>query len=379
MPLAPARAIADTSPMLEPLPIPNPPGAAALRRALLAWYDRHRRSLPWRDRPEPYRVLVSEFMLQQTQVATVLPYFERFLSRFPTLSHLAEAPEDEVRAAWSGLGYYRRARNLQAAARAVVSEHGGRLPADLGSLRALPGVGDYTAAALGSIVHGIPRAVLDGNVIRVLARLIALEPSTDRAPVRRALWDLADRLLEPARPGDWNQAMMELGATVCLPHAPRCGECPWRETCRARAVGEPEGWPRRDKARETVAVERALAVIRHHGRVLLVLRRDPRLLDGTWEFPGVDVPPGDDPREALSGHLVSVLAHGFSVEGELARARHSITYRRITVRAFAVRARRPPRAAGGQRTWVDGASVGSYPISSMTAKILSAVERLTGS
>ncbi len=180
----------------RPLRIPDPPGAPRLRKALNAWYRRHRRALPWRDVDDPYRVLVSEFMLQQTQVATVLPYFDAFLRRFPTLRALAEAPESTVRAAWSGLGYYRRARNLQATAQVLVRDHGGALPGSYEALRALPGVGDYTAAALGSLVHGLPHAVVDGNVIRVLTRLVAYGEVVSRTAGaasaagvgRRALW-----------------------------------------------------------------------------------------------------------------------------------------------------------------------------------------------
>ena len=205
--------------MREPLslPVPDPPGAAALRRALLKWYGSAHRPLPWRQSRDPYAVLVSEFMLQQTRAAAVIPYYRSFLERFPTLESLAAASEEEVRAVWSGLGYYNRARNLRETARRILRDHGGRLPSDPADLRRLPGVGDYTAAALASIVHDAPRAVVDGNVVRVLSRLLGLDASVSRLPVRRALQDLADRLLDPRRPGRWNQAMMELGATVRVP------------------------------------------------------------------------------------------------------------------------------------------------------------------
>jgi A/G-specific adenine glycosylase len=350
--------------------IPTPPDLSGLRRTLRSWYRRHRRDLPWRRTNDPYAILVSEFMLQQTQVATVLPYYARFLKRFPTLESLAGAPDPEVRAAWSGLGYYRRARNLQAAARAVVRDHAGALPADLDALRALPGVGDYTAAALGSMVHGLPRAVVDGNVVRVLTRLTACDESVSRASTRRALQDLADRILDPKEPGDWNQAVMELGARVCTPRSPDCGSCPWSRSCRARAAGNPERHPRKDASTKPVTVERAVGVVRRGDRVLLVHRRDPKLLDGTWEFPGIDLDRTADPRTVLHGHLTGVLRKRLRVGPELARVRHSITHRRITVRAFAVHVDPLPRTRKDERAWVAAGEIAGYPASSMTLKLM---------
>jgi len=356
-------------PRADSYPIPSPPGLAALRRALRAWYRGRARDLPWRRSRDPYAILVSEFMLQQTQVTTVLPYYTAFLDRFPSLEALAGATEDSVRTAWSGLGYYRRARNLQAASRTLVRDHGGRLPESLEGLRALPGVGDYTAAALGSIVHGLPKGVVDGNVIRVLTRLAGVGEQPGRAAVRRGLQDLADRLVEPRAPGDWNQAMMELGATVCTPRAPDCAACPWERACRARAAGNPEAYPAKAPARATVEVERAVAVLRRRGDVLLVRRRDPKLLDGTWEFPGVEVPAGRSAKRVLGGHLLATLGVRARVGAELAAVRHAITHRRITVRGFLVEADALPRARRGEREWVRPGTIGERPVSSMTLKV----------
>jgi A/G-specific adenine glycosylase len=360
----------------RPLRIPDPPGASRLRKALNAWYRKHRRALPWRDVDDPYRVLVSEFMLQQTQVATVLPYFDAFLRRFPDLRSLAEAPENTVRASWSGLGYYRRARNLQATAQTLVRDHGGALPGSYDELRALPGVGDYTAAALGSLVHGLPRAVVDGNVIRVLTRLVAYREVISRTKARRALQELADALLDPRRPGDWNQAMMELGATVCLPRKPRCDACPWRGACLAYAAGEPERYPVKDAARASVNVTRAVAVLRRGGAVYLVRRSDPRLLDGTWELPGVDVEGGGDPRDALAEHLERVVGCAARVGAELVLVKHAITHRRLTVSAYAVQTRPLPRARKDRGAWVTFDDASDYPMSSMTAKLLKELAKL---
>jgi len=357
---------------------PTPQDLPRLRTALLTWYRRHRRDLPWRATDDPYAILVSEFMLQQTQVATVLPYYARFLERFPTLESLAGASDPEVRATWSGLGYYRRARSLQATARTLVRDHHGELPDDLDRLRALPGVGEYTAAALGSIVHGLPRAVVDGNVIRVLSRLVALESPVSGTAVRRGLQDLADRLLDPRHPGDWNQAMMELGARVCVPRAPSCPACPWTGACRARGQGNPERYPYKDAKARTIAVDRAVGVVRKAGRVLLVHRRDPRLLDGTWEFPGLDLDGAADPRKALHDHLTETLEKPLRIGAELARVKHSITHRRITVRAFAVHLDPLPRARREAKAWIGAGEIAAYPASSMTLKLMRELARLPG-
>src|SRR5512136_569268 len=215
----------------------------ALRRALLGWYARRRRALPWRGVRDPYRIWVSEVMLQQTRIATATPYYHAFLGRFPTLAALARARPADVLEAWSGLGYYRRARSLHAAAREVVREHGGRVPDDPAAFERLPGVGRYTAGAVLSIAYGRPLPALDGNAARVLSRLEAL-PATMRDPAgARRLWALAAARVPADRPGDWNQALMELGATVCTPRAPRCAACPLRRHCRALALGRVDRLP----------------------------------------------------------------------------------------------------------------------------------------
>ena len=205
----------------------------AFRQELLLWYGAARRRLPWRDNLDSYRVWISEVMLQQTTVKTVVPYYEKFLGAFPTVADLAAAPIDQVLSRWSGLGYYSRARNLHAAARVIVRDHGGRFPTGPEEALALPGVGAYTAAAILSIAHGLPMAVVDGNVARVLARLLAIRGPIKSSAVRKRLWTSAAVFLDPSAPGDFNQAMMELGATVCTPKSPLCGECPVASWCEA--------------------------------------------------------------------------------------------------------------------------------------------------
>jgi len=255
---------------------------------LLAWYDRHRRALPWRavagERPDPYRVWASEIMLQQTTVTAVKPYYERFMARFPTVRHLAEAPSEEVMQAWAGLGYYSRARNLHACAQAVMAGHGGRFPDTEEGLRALPGIGAYTAGAVAAIAFDRPAAAVDGNVERVMTRLFAIE---DLLPGARPLIrEKVLALLPHDRPGDFAQALMDLGATICTPRNPACGLCPWREPCVARTEGTQESFPR--KAPKKAGVTRygaAFVLARADGAILLRTRPAKGLLGGMAEVP----------------------------------------------------------------------------------------------
>jgi A/G-specific adenine glycosylase len=321
-----------------------------LRRRLLAWYRRHARAMPWRETRDPWRIWVSEVMLQQTQVATATPYYLSFVERFPTVSDLARAPESEVLRAWAGLGYYRRARHLHAAARTVVREHGAHVPGDPAAFAALPGVGRYTAGAVLSIAFGRPLPVLDGNVARVLARLFALRLGVRESAGAKRLWEIATGLVPMRSPGDWNQALMELGATVCLPRAPRCGACPLASHCRARGMGRPEDYPVAAKRRPAIRVRRAVALIRR-GRQLLVRRLSGALLEGLWEPPGVELADGAPARRALAAHLGELgLAARLWDSGR--RVRHTITHRAIEVEMWEGSARgRVPR--GPALRWVD--------------------------
>jgi A/G-specific adenine glycosylase len=282
----------------------DPAKVAALRGRLLAWYAAHARDLPWRRRTDPYAIWVSEIMLQQTRVAVVVDRYQKFMERFPTPVALALAPEQEVLALWSGLGYYRRARMLHRAAQYVAQNHGGNLPLRAEELRLLPGIGAYTAAAVASIAHGEPLAVVDGNVERVLCRLAGWELGSRKgggAALRRKIEKLAGRLLDPARPGDWNQAMMELGATLCAPRNPQCPQCPLVDHCKTR--GEHKTPPRAPMISREVAY--ALSV--RNGtedrnepswREVLLEQRpaEQSVMPGMWELPGLlrpEVPPKD--------------------------------------------------------------------------------------
>jgi A/G-specific adenine glycosylase len=263
------------------LPIPNP---AAIRRALLTWYARAKRDLPWRQSRDPYAIWISEIMLQQTRVAAVLPYYERFLRLFPTVEKLATAREDDVLTAWSGLGYYSRARNFRKAAIQVAQR--GAFPDDYAAIRSLPGIGDYTAAAVASIAFGLPHAAIDGNALRVFSRLTADPGDIGSATTRNRLAALADELIDRKRPGDFNQAVMELGATICLPKAPECSQCPLSRHCAAYQSGEQNQYPVKLRKAQKNEVSETLFYIERDGKVLF-WRRDAasKRLAGFWELP----------------------------------------------------------------------------------------------
>lgn len=305
---------------------------ARLQDALLGWFRANRRDLPWRRTRDPYAILVSEFLLQRTRVKAGIPYYERFLARFPTVEALAAAPEADVMRAWEGIGFYGRARRLHAAAQAIVQRHSGAVPPDLAALEALPGIGPYTAGAVGSIAFGIRAPALDGNARRVLARLFWSQ-------VGRAggedLASVASDLVPPASPGAWNQAVMELGATVCLPRRPRCESCPVSADCDAFAAGVQERVPppSSPKAIPTAAVR--FALVEDRGRVLLIQRPSGGLLAGLWALPGGEVGSGAALRsmvrdqtglEVDPGETVARVAHTFSHRqwsGRVVRARVS--------------------------------------------------------
>ena len=262
---------------------------AAIRAALLAWYRAERRDLPWRRTRDPYAIWVSETMLQQTRVEAVVPYYERFLMRFPTVGTLASADLDDVLSLWAGLGYYSRARNLKRAAEQVVAEHGGHLPDDTDALQRLPGIGRYTAGALASIAFDRPAPIVDGNVARVLARLLGIREPIESTPVKARLWEEAARLADGEAPGDLNQAVMELGARVCIPGTPRCDTCPVSRHCDARAAGDAAELPVRAPKRAPKIVYAIAAWTLRGGKVLAVQRPARGLLGGLWEMPGGEV------------------------------------------------------------------------------------------
>jgi len=301
---------------------------------LLTWSHAHRRDLPWRGERDPYRVWVSEVMLQQTQVETVIPYYYRFLARFPTLRSLAEADLDGVLKVWEGLGYYARARNLHQAARRVMDRHGGQLPADRDALLALPGIGPYTAGAILSLAFGQDAAVLDGNVRRVLSRLFAIGDDPRSAATRRRLWNLAEALLLPGQAGPFNEALMDLGATVCTPRAPRCGECPLNEGCQGYQGGDPERYPARVQRRPLPHYDVAAGIIWRGDQLLISKRHTDDLLGGLWELPGGTREIGETLEECLVREIREELGIEVAVGVLMMSVRHAYTHFRVTIHVF---------------------------------------------
>jgi len=345
-------------------------------RDLLRWYDRHRRDLPWRskpgERPEPYRVWLSEVMLQQTTVAAVKPFFERFLRQFPTVEALAAAPPEAVVSAWAGLGYYSRARNLHACAKAVVTSHGGRFPDTEAALRRLPGLGTYTAAAVAAIAFGEPSAAVDGNVERVIARAFLVEEPLPKA--RATIKALTEDLVPPDRPGDFAQALMDLGATLCTPKRPACVLCPWMRPCRARAEGLQESLPRKTPKREGELRRGAAFVALRADDALLLRTREPKgLLGGMAEPPtslwSADYDPAgamlDAPLDARWRQLPGVVRHVF-------------THFPLELTVFLGRIAAGTDAPDGMR-WTKRSDLGGEPLPGAMKKVLAhALEQTSG-
>jgi A/G-specific adenine glycosylase len=356
---------------------------AAFRKQLLGWFRQYRRDLPWRRTNDPYRIWLSEIMLQQTRVAAVIPYYERFLERFPDVHALATAPQEEVLRLWSGLGYYSRARNAQRAAQEIVARHDGAFPRTENEALALPGIGSYTAAAILSIAYGAKHAVLDGNVARVLARIFAVRGDLRDAKRWQSLQQSADELLDCKSPSDWNQAMMELGATLCTPQSPQCLLCPVTQFCQARKLGLADSLPARRKKRATENIVLATAILLDpRGRTLLfpppTLSKNESaheqislLVSKLWHFPTVAVK--TDPAAELRAHLDKILPASMAKESlqlePLPTARHAVTYRAITLRTFRVSVAALPRVGGAKiLPLIDVVSPSAHAISNLTRK-----------
>jgi len=342
-------------------------------RRLLAWYEKHARVLPWRtlagQRSGPldsYAVWVSEIMLQQTRVEAVIPYFARWMERFPTLAALAAAPEQDVLSAWEGLGYYSRARHLHKAAQIVVAEHGGQIPANLTELRKLPGIGRYTAAAIASIAFGQDVATLDGNLKRVLARVFDVALPADSAQGENALWKLAETHLPPGRASDYNQALMDLGATICLPKNPRCLLCPAQELCLARQQGIQEQRPVTKPKAEIPRKRKAAAVILLDGKTLLNRRPAGGLLGGLWEFPAAEVE--TDSAEALVTAIEAAYSLKVTPLTRLPQIHHAYTHFRLTQTPWLCQLAEP-LAVSSALQWIPLPELDSYPMGKVDRRI----------
>jgi A/G-specific adenine glycosylase len=350
------------------------------RSLLLEWFRQCQRDLPWRKNRDPYRIWISEIMLQQTRVAAVIPYYERFLGRFPDVTALAEAPQEEVLRFWSGLGYYSRARNVHSAAQQIVARHGGKFPSSHPEVLALSGIGEYTAAAILSIAFDDKHAVLDGNVARVISRLKAIRGDL-REPGRwRKLQSSAEQLLLRESAGDWNQAMMELGATVCTPRSPQCWLCPLAQFCEARKLGIAESLPEKRKKRATVRVQLVSAILLDAGNNSLLLRPPktlgkggsddhiPSLVAKLWHFPTVSATAGPERAlEQLLGRDLGMKPADSVGAERLHGVRHTVTYRAISVVAYFVRVRKLPKIHEAESVPLQ--EIPSLAISNLTRKI----------
>jgi A/G-specific adenine glycosylase len=306
----------------------------SFQSSLLAWYRRNKRDLPWRKTRDPYRILVSEIMLQQTQVDTVIPYYHRFLKSFPSFQALARAPLGKVLKHWEGLGYYTRARNLHALAKTVVRDCKGRLPRELSQLRQLPGIGPYTAGAIASIAFKQDCAVLDGNVERVLARLGDLRHDLRSGPARQAMWQLAESLVPTGEAGDYNQAVMDLGATICTPATPRCPPCPVRGDCRAHQHGSVAQIPFKRKTKKLPHFHIGAGVVWKDERILISQRPLKGLLGGLWEFPGGKKERGESLSECVAREIGEELGVKVRVGKKLAAVKHAYSHFKITLHIF---------------------------------------------
>lgn len=334
-----------------------------MRAALLRWYDAHKRALPWRETRDPYAIWVSEIMLQQTRVETVIPYWTRFLERFPTTHDLAAADEDDVLSMWSGLGYYRRARLLHAGVKEVVARYGGAVPEDAEARRGLPGVGRYTAGAIGSIAFDRAEPIVDGNVARVLTRVHGIDTPLGRGDTERRLWAESERLVAGPRPGDLNQALMELGARVCTPKSPRCDACPVA-ACVARDEGRQRELPVPRPKKAPKAVRLSAVVATRGGRVALT-KRDGALFGGLWGVPTAE----GDGRDAARAALREAGVKARLARDPAAEVEHVLTHRRLGVRVWRATAAAP--SSDGARLFSED-ELSEVGVSTLTRKILDA-------
>ena len=357
---------------------PAPDTIDTFHTDLLDWYDDHKREMPWRDIDDPYKTWVSEIMLQQTRVDTVRDYYRRFLDAFPTVEALADAERDDVLKQWEGLGYYSRARYLHEAAQQVVAEHDANVPRSWDAIRDLKGIGPYTAAAVLSIAYGEPHAVLDGNVIRVLTRIFAVEDDSTSTRTKRHLRRIANELIEPTRPGDFNQAMMELGATVCTPRSPSCAECPVADVCQAHAMDAATDYPVTPESKPIPHHAIAVGLVfDDDGRLLIQRRPDDGLLGGLWEFPGGKQEDGESLEAACIRELQEEVGITVGIDAPFATIKHAYSHFKITLHAFRchVQSGEAESKEGQPLRWVTTDELDDYAFPRANRRIIEELER----
>ncbi len=350
------------------MPPPDASWKQRFRRRLLAWFRRQARDLPWRRVKDPYFIWVSEIMLQQTQVETVVPYFERFVAAFPTVVALAEADEEEVLRLWEGLGYYRRARQLLRAAKVIATEHAGRFPRDPADARALPGIGRYTAGAILSIAWDDRQPVLEANTVRLFSRLLAMRDDPVGSTGQHRLWEFAESILPRKQVGDFNQALMELGSLICTPREPNCGSCPVAPLCPTKARGLQAKIPVARRRKKYELVREACVVIRRDSRVLLRRCGDNERWAGLWDFPRFPLEQSTDPTHQLAANVQRLTGVTIAPGPQLATIKHGVTRFRITLVCYEGRFKKGP-LRGNQSRWVEAEQLNEYPLSVTGRKI----------
>ncbi|NEO28013.1 MAG: A/G-specific adenine glycosylase [Kamptonema sp. SIO4C4] len=349
-----------------------------LRQLLHHWYQQQGRPLPWRETPHPYNIWVSEIMLQQTQVKTVIPYYHHWLKTFPTIGRLAAADQQQVLKAWEGLGYYARGRNLHKAAQKIMQEHGGQFPQTLEAVLQLPGIGRTTAGGILSAAFNQPLSILDGNVKRVLARLTALPVPPAKALSQ--LWQLSDRLLDPEQPRDYNQAIMDLGATICTPKNPACLLCPWQKHCQAYHQGIQTQVPMRETKAPLPHKNIGVAVIRNEDNQILIDRRlDEGLLGGLWEFPGGKIEDNETIEDCIKREIQEELGIAIAVEDHLITLNHAYTHFRVTLNVYNCRHLdgEPQTLECQEIRWVSLEEIDQFPFPKANSKIIDALREET--
>lgn len=348
------------------------------RNALLEWYRANSRKLPWRQTGDPYRIWVSEVMLQQTQVKTVLRYYPRFIKEFPDVRQLATANPQQLLKMWEGMGYYQRVRNLQRAAQIVVNELGGKIPGNYAEFRALPGVGDYIAAAVTSLAYNAPHPVVDGNVKRVLARLFLIDEPINRSS---SLWTFrlkGDEILDRSQPGMFNQAMMDLGAAICRPRNPACSSCPVSRFCRAFRSGRQTDFPVRLPSRKVPEYHIAVGVVHRNGKVLITRRKPEGLLGGMWEFPGGKVREGESVEQACLREIAEEVNLSVAIDQRIARVKHTYSHFKIVMDVFFCRFLKGKVKLTGpvDYRWVTFPELDDYPFPAANHKFFPALKKV---
>jgi len=343
-----------------------------IQRKLLPWYDKTKRDLPWRNTNDPYSIWVSEIMLQQTQVKTVIPYYERWIKTLPTIDKLANAPEQRILKLWEGLGYYTRAKNLKKSAKMICKEMNGKLPNTVKNLQNLPGIGRYTAGAISSIAFGLKAPVLDGNVKRVLSRLFCINKNGTASAFENCLWKKAEDLLPVRRPGDFNQALMELGATVCIPGSPICQQCPLRTICKAFLKNKVNEFPPSKKIKSSKKIEVSAGIIIKNKKVYIQQRLKNGLMGGLWEFPGGKREQGESSEECLKREIKEELRVNVASLNKVMTIKHTYTQFRVTLTVFNCKLQKKQIRPDGweQWKWVSLSNLKKYPFPAANVKIV---------